>query len=98
MMLVCLQELKSWTKYFSLKLHAAGVANLFLSVKAAGVARPIVPMPVGPLATGRKNKRDSGHIARPQKEGKPTGKMRINEKIAYRKKRWATQLPTPSHP
>ena len=76
MMFACLQGLESWTKYFFWKLHAAGVANLFLSVKAAGVARPIVPMPVELLATGRKNKRDSVHIGRPPKEGKPTGKRK----------------------
>jgi len=98
MMFACLQGLESWTKYYSWKLHVAGVANLFLFVKAAGVVRPTVPMHVESWATERKRKKDSVNIETPPREEKHIGETRINEKIAYRKKRWATQLPTPFLP
>jgi len=98
MMFACLQGLEPWIQYFSWKLPAAGVVTLFLSVKAAGVGRCTVPMPVELLAIERKNKPDSVNIATVPRGEKHIEKMKINEKIANREKRWATQLPTPSHP
>ncbi len=98
MMLACLQGQESWTKYFYWKLPAAGVDNPFLSVKAAGAARATVRMHVESLATERIDKKDNVNIVTAPKVEKHIGKMKIDEKIAKRKKRWATQLQTSSLP
>jgi len=64
----------------------------------AGVDRHIVLTPVKYRATDAITKEDSVSTARAIRVKRPTAEMKINEKNAWPKKRWATQLPTPSLP
>ncbi len=64
----------------------------------AGVARLIVLKPVKFGATDVTTKEGNVSTARARLVKEPIAEMKTNEKNALLKKRWATQLPTPSIP
>lgn len=94
MILVCLQELESWMKYFYWALPADGASDFSISARVAGEVMHIVPRTVELKAIGVIGKSDSANIVRGKKAKRLTERMRTNEKDVLPKKRWATQVPT----
>jgi len=68
------------------------VAEHFISARAAGEGRPTVVIPVGTILSEKPTVWHSKDIDKPQKAGRPTGKLKECEGCKFLKKPWLMHL------